>query len=89
MQTTHNNIQLEIERFNKMVNTCWVQILQTTDNFFINSVPLWYEAASSQKNKILSHAAICEHHPRYEQFQLKYYLMYIKKIKYWVGGQNH
>jgi len=31
MQSTHNNIQLEMIRLNKI--TCWVHILQTTNNF--------------------------------------------------------
>jgi hypothetical protein len=54
-----------------------------TDNkpfFFINSIPVGYDAVSSQKNEILSHAAACEHLLRYEQFQLKQYILYIKKI---------
>ena len=50
---------LETVCLDKMTNICWVQILQkTTNNFFINSVPLWYDAVSSQKNEILSHAGI-------------------------------
>jgi hypothetical protein len=35
MQRMHNNIRLETVRLNEMTNICWVQILQTTNHFFL------------------------------------------------------
>jgi len=92
MQSMHHNIRLETVRLNKMTNTCWVPIYRQQTIFFINSVPLWYDAVPSQKNEILSHTAICEHPPRYEQFQLKIILtvyIYKKNKTLGGGGQNH